>query len=268
MNNGIAYFPLDTHMDDKIKLIEAEFGLTGFSVIVKLYQKIYGEQGYYCEWTNDVALLFSRSLGLGGTAVSEIVRAAIRRGIFDEDVYDKYHILTSKGIQKRYFEVVSRRKNVEVKKEYLLVKLGQKYKNVCISGENVNIFEENAYKNEQRKGKERKEKKSSSNATAAGLYDEGLKRVLTEYENNFGVTVSRVHADEIADWRKSVDDDVIIYAMKESADSGARNWRYARSVIENHFAAGRTTIAAVKAAGAERKKNSSGGNECNMEYWN
>ena len=43
MSNGITYFPLDVHMDDNIELIEAEFGLTGFAVIVKLYQKIYGD---------------------------------------------------------------------------------------------------------------------------------------------------------------------------------------------------------------------------------
>ena len=39
MANGIPYFPLDVHLEDNIALIEAEFGLTGFAVIVKLYQK-------------------------------------------------------------------------------------------------------------------------------------------------------------------------------------------------------------------------------------
>ena len=51
MAEGIPYFPLDVYVDDKIRLIEAEFGLKGFAVIVKLYQKIYGGFGYYCEST-------------------------------------------------------------------------------------------------------------------------------------------------------------------------------------------------------------------------
>ena len=68
------------------------------------------------------ALLFGKNVGLGGDAVSEIVRAAIKRGIFDSELYDKYQILTSRGIQERYFEAVSRRKEVEVRKEYLLIK--------------------------------------------------------------------------------------------------------------------------------------------------
>ena len=34
---GLDYFELDCHMDEKVELIEAEFGLKGFAVIVKLY---------------------------------------------------------------------------------------------------------------------------------------------------------------------------------------------------------------------------------------
>ena len=92
--------------------------------------------------------------------MSEIVSAAIRRGIFDEGLYKKYSILTSRGIQRRYFEVVSRRKEVIVKKEYLLIEVTQKYKNVNISGENVDISSENVDISEQRKVKESKVKKS------------------------------------------------------------------------------------------------------------
>ena len=54
LKDGVTYFPLDVVLDEKFELIEAEFGIKGFAVVVKLYQKIYG-QGYYCEWT-DVAL--------------------------------------------------------------------------------------------------------------------------------------------------------------------------------------------------------------------
>lgn len=156
MKNGIDYFPLEVYLDEKFELIEAEFGLTGFGVVVKLLQKIYGGQGYYIEWTNEVALLFAKKIGLGGSAVSEIVTAAIRRGIFDKTLYDKYGILTSSGIQKRYFEIVSRRKNVEVKKEYLLFYDDKFSKNVNISAGNVSKNGKNADISEQSKEKESK----------------------------------------------------------------------------------------------------------------
>lgn len=161
IKSGLDYFPLDVNLDDKIALIEAEFGLTGFAVIVKLYQKIYGEQGYYCEWTNEVALLFGHRIGLGGNAVSEIVRASIKRGIFDKNLFDKYGILTSTGIQKRYFEAVNRRKQIDVKKQYLLIDVTHFSENVNINSINVNINSKNADINTQRKVKESKEKESN-----------------------------------------------------------------------------------------------------------
>ena len=160
MKSGLDYFPLDVSLDEKFELIEAEFGLTGFSVVVKLFQRIYGGQGYYFEFTDEVALLFGQRIGLGGNVVSEIVRAAIKRGIFDSQLYEKYNILTSEGIQRRYLEAVSRRKKVEIKKAYLLLCNTQISKNVYISGENVDISLKNAYISKQSKVEESKVKES------------------------------------------------------------------------------------------------------------
>jgi hypothetical protein len=142
--SGIDYFPLDVTLNAKFELIEAEFGLTGFGVVVHLLQEIYGKAGYYIEWTEEVALLFARKVGLGGSVVSEIIEASIRRGMFDKEKYDKYHVLTSKGIQERYFEAVSRRKTLEVDYNILLVDVAKILPNAYISAKNVNIFPKNA----------------------------------------------------------------------------------------------------------------------------
>ena len=56
---GLDYFELDCHMDEKVRLVQAEYGLKGFAVFVKLLQEIYGGYGYYCEWTQDRELLFA-----------------------------------------------------------------------------------------------------------------------------------------------------------------------------------------------------------------
>lgn len=174
--SGIDYFPLDVILDEKFDLIEAEYGLTGFGVIVRLLQEIYGKAGYYIEWTTEVALLFARKVGLGGNVVSEIVEASIRRGMFDREKYDKYHVLTSRGIQKRYFEAVSRRKVLEVDENILLVNVALLCPNVDIRAKNVNIFPENANipkqsKVEERRVKESKEEKPRVSALDAALND-------------------------------------------------------------------------------------------------
>lgn len=157
---GLDYFSFDVYSDDKIKLIEAEFGLIGFAVVVKLWQKIYAGRGYYCEFDEEVALLFAEETRLGGNAVSEIVRAAIKRGIFDKTLYDKYKVLTSHGIQKRYMEGTERRVRVDVEKEYLLLSEPEIPENVYINGVPAHINSENDDRNAQSKEEESRQDKS------------------------------------------------------------------------------------------------------------
>lgn len=157
---GIPYFSLQTCLDEKFELIEAEFGLTGFAVIIKLYQRIYS-RGYYCDWTKEVELLFSKSIGLaGGNSVSEIVGGALRRDIFDRALYNAHNILTSKGIQSRYFEAVKKRKAVEAVEEYLLVPRSSLPQNVVIKSLDSGIKTLYSGISRQSKGKESKGKKS------------------------------------------------------------------------------------------------------------
>ena len=251
MNNGINYFPLNVHLDDKFELIEAEFGLKGFAIVVKLFQKIYGQQGYYCEWTEDVALLFGKNVGLGGDAVSEIVRAAIKRGIFDSELYDKYQILTSRGIQERYFEAVSRRKEVEVRKEYLLIKVDQIYKNVRILNENVNISSKNVNISEQKKVEESKVKEKRVEEKQLPLLPVRLVKL---YENNIA-PLTPITLQGLDDWLNAMSEDVVEYAISEAVKNNKRNYKYIEAILRNHFNAGRTTLAEVQSAKRAYKGN-------------
>ena len=129
IKEGLDYFELDCRLNQKFKLIEAEFGLKGFALIVKLWQQIYSQHGYYCEFSKDDKLLFLSELGGNSGAdenlIDQVVTASIRRGIFSEDLYEKYQILTSRRIQEQYFNAVSRREIVEVEKAYLLLEVGE-----------------------------------------------------------------------------------------------------------------------------------------------
>ena len=179
------FFPLDVHLSDRMELIEAEFGLIGFAVIVKLWMRIYGSRGYYCEFDEEVALMFSHKTGVGVNAVSEILNAAFKRGIFDKTLYEKYKILTSKGIQERCMKMCSRRKRFEVEKKYLLISVPISLENVYIKGENVNISEENVYIFTQSKIKERKESKVNKSKEKESEREHTLARSpdFLEFEN-------------------------------------------------------------------------------------
>ena len=133
---GLDYFELDCQMEEKVRLIQAEYGLKGFAVFVKLLQKIYGERGYYCEWTQDSELLFMSENGLDSGCLQllrEIVSACIRRNIFSERLYKEYGILTSSGVQKQYLKATVKREVVDLKKEYLLISVPKNRTNVVIN---------------------------------------------------------------------------------------------------------------------------------------
>ncbi|UNC91669.1 DUF4373 domain-containing protein [Candidatus Contubernalis alkaliaceticus] len=117
---GLDYFPLDVHLCKKFKFIEMKYGIAGFSIVVKLYQYIYAN-GYYVDWDDDTCLLFSDDIKADYSMVLDVIKECLARGIFDKTLFDKYSILTSSGIQKRYQEIVRRRKDVEVISEYLLI---------------------------------------------------------------------------------------------------------------------------------------------------
>ena len=123
---GIDSFLLDCHTNDNISEIEADYGVKGFAVVVRLWQKIYSGEGYYCEWTERSPLLFltnwfGGNSGVTSNFIMDIVERCLKNGIFHAGMYEKYSILTSARIQEQYFDVVKRRERIFVKKEYLLV---------------------------------------------------------------------------------------------------------------------------------------------------
>lgn len=159
-DEGIKFFPLQCHTNDSLCRIESEYGIKGFAIIVRLWQKIYAEKGYYCEWPEDGAVLFLTKWFVGNSGadpnfINEVVEKAIYRGIFNKDMYDRFGILTSEGIQERFFEIARRRKEINAYEEYLLLSDDKIPSNVNILSKNVCIFDENVAK---RKVKESKEK--------------------------------------------------------------------------------------------------------------
>lgn len=253
---GVEYFPLDVENDDKLDLIEAEFGLTGFAVIVKLYQRIY-KLGYYCEWNDEVALLFGKRLGTGGKAVSEIVSAAIRRKLFDEEIYKKYGVLTSRGIQKRYFEIVARRRNVEVEQRYLLVSRELIPVNVNImyaeTPVNVNTMQaetpENAYRSTQSKVKESKVKESKvllhERPLAAAAVETDQRpdfNTVEAYASGNLRYLSPGNMEELASFAEDFPADMLRYAIDLAVGAGKPTWNYVRGILRSWQSKGFKTI--------------------------
>lgn len=122
LKEGLDYFPLDVDVDqdDKVAIIEGMHGVVGFGIVIKLLMHIY-KNSYYYRWTEKQQILFARRVNVNIDEVNAVVNDCVKWGMFDEDLFNAYQILTSRGVQKRYFEITKRRQQVEVIEEYLLI---------------------------------------------------------------------------------------------------------------------------------------------------
>ena len=153
--DGLDYFPLDTDMDlkdDKIQLLEAKHGIIGFGVLIKLLMKIYSE-GYFYTWGEKESLLHAKRVNVDINKVNEIVLDSVKWGMFDSKIFEKYKVLTSNGIQKRFWEVAKRRIEISIIKQYWVFNVDE----ILVSA-NINLI--NVDGGTQRKEKKRIEENS------------------------------------------------------------------------------------------------------------
>lgn len=149
---GLDYFSLmvDFFNDEKIEKYTARFGVKGDGILLRLMCRIYSNS-YYLKFDNDLALMVAKSAGdssLGGL-VTDCVHELVKRGFFDESIFNSFQVLTSKAFQRRYLHGAKRRNGIYIIKEYWLIELPNgKNVNIInhtvnISGQNVNILDKN-----------------------------------------------------------------------------------------------------------------------------
>lgn len=186
MADGIKYFPLSCSDDDRYDFIEAEFGLKGYAIIVKLHKRIFSGLGYYCEWNDRVSKLFAKNAccGAAPALVQEVVKAAIKENIFDRTMYERYGILTSADIQKTFYNVAKRREVIFDVPEYVLsvppaisCAADNRAENVC-NGER-NVYSEGTSR--ENKSEANKSKAKESKPPSASLAPEKRKLLEEEY---------------------------------------------------------------------------------------
>lgn len=189
---GLDYFPLDTDMDlkdDKVQLVEAKYGITGFGVLVKLLMKIYGE-GYYYQWGENEGLLFSKRVNVGINTVNDVVNDLVKWGMFDADIFKKYGVLTSNGIQKRFWEVAKRRNDVIIKKEFWIHNV-----DIILVSANINLI--NVDTGTQRKEKKRIVKESKEDilfSACKNIVDYLNQKTGSQYKNTTRKTRELIQA--------------------------------------------------------------------------
>lgn len=193
---GLDYFPLDCHSDTKLRLVEASFGLSGFAIIVKLWQRIYAEEGYYITWSEDDGRLFALENNANYSVVSGVVEDCLKRGIFNQEKFEHYSILTSKGIQERYLMMTEKRTGTKILDDYALLNEPSKIVSVektGVSSPKTGVSDGRKYTKESKVNKTKEKETKSNKNTAAKhrlgeyhhvqLTDDQYQKLMDEYPN-------------------------------------------------------------------------------------
>jgi hypothetical protein len=125
VKHNLDYFPLDVGFfnDHKLLMIEEDFGVKGGYLAVRLMAMVY-QQGYYLEWKDKSEISCAKRVGNGftGALVCEILNSCLKHGLFDQRVFTEHGVLTSRGIQKRWIQVmIGIRRKVEISSELNLI---------------------------------------------------------------------------------------------------------------------------------------------------
>jgi len=125
---GVDYFPIDVDIlqNKKVRLLVAEFGNDGVALLLYLLCEIY-KNGYYKKWDEEDALFATAFVGnCTAEKINTIVKACVKRGVFNARLFRRYSVLTSAQVQRRYLRAVSSREEIRIRKEYFLLDVTSK----------------------------------------------------------------------------------------------------------------------------------------------
>ncbi|HAB9977050.1 TPA_asm: DUF4373 domain-containing protein [Listeria monocytogenes] len=273
LKEGLDYFPLDVDADydDKFQLIETLHGPTGFAIMIKLFMKIYSQNFYY-KWTETEQILFAKRVNVDINTLKTVVNDCIKYDLFDNNLFNEFQILTSLGIQERYFTAIGRRKKQIVVLEYLLLDRSE-VTNLCpkivfanINGVNDDI---NTKQDElmptlstQTKVKESKVNKSKAVGNAQGKKDGEIskeKPAATAYkfwEENVAITgLSEFDRELLKDLISLGGNELTVHAMKKAIELNRRRMKTVDTVLRGWLDNGVKTTAEAD----EHEKNWNGG---------
>ena len=239
----VDIFDNDTKID---KLLDAQ-GWNGFGIYFYLCQRAYGSDGYFYRWSYDDCATTSRKMGggIGSGTVRETVGYCLQIGLLDKGLFERWDILTSRGIQRKYWIAIKDRDIKKVIADYWLLQdseckgLLKEPLNNNLSSENSNIppgntsFEgENSNIPPIKKNKEKKSKEKDNNAEVDEFFD----RIWALYPRRTGK--SSVKAAQRKKLFKIGYDELKRAVERYSAEKGETDikyWKYGSSFFNTDY---------------------------------
>lgn len=107
---SLDYFPLDVDIfdDEKIIPVSSEYGAQGDAVIIRILCSVY-RNGYYAECTESFVYKIAKQTAVSHEIVNGVIQGLLKWKFFDKDIYDRFSVISSAGIQKRWLEATRKR---------------------------------------------------------------------------------------------------------------------------------------------------------------
>lgn len=192
---GLMFFynDVDFYQDIKIRKLIRRKGGQAATVYHILLCEIY-RQGYYLDWDDDIPFIILEISGFQEDYIKEVIDYCLETGLFCRELFESDKVLTSVGIQQRYFAAgKDAKRKVEFNLPYLLVSLDKDVQKSPVVAEQPSVFgddllvsseetpintEETAVVSEEtsvnpEKSTQRKEKKRILHSSSANTHTRG-----------------------------------------------------------------------------------------------
>lgn len=234
-------FDGDTKID---RLLDAQ-GWIGFSVYFYLCQMAYKFDGYFYRWSYADAATTARRMG--GGVKSETVKAAVgaclQIGLFDKRLFEESAILTSRGIQKRFYAAKKEKRRRAVISDYWLLGkndesegLGEcaDFENDCCNDGNDCDKDNDSCSKNSPKSKVKKSKEKESRVKESGsASDADNDAVFIAYRERIGGRLTDKIREEIMAFVWAMGPECCIRAMDMAVEANKASWNYVRAVLKS-----------------------------------
>lgn len=124
VKRGLLYYRMDCDIlgDRKIKRLIRRWSSDGLAVYLALLCEVYRDKGYYLEMDGDLLADIADAFDMDEKKAVGICKECIDLGLFDRELLTLKNVLSSRGVQRRYLDIMAAlRRKAGIDSELLLI---------------------------------------------------------------------------------------------------------------------------------------------------
>ena len=115
LKKGLDYFPHDTDAmnDEKLEIMQLLYGNDGYAFYFKMLERIYRSTDLLLDVSDaETKLVMIKKCNVDEERFDKMLATALRHGLFDQNAFNEFGVVTSKGVHKRSEMVTKKRENM------------------------------------------------------------------------------------------------------------------------------------------------------------